>query len=151
ERAWRKAIPHFEEMTKKYPKIGRAWFNLGFAQLKTEHAEEGMASFQRALDLGYQKPTTMYNLACCAAQAGNVDAAFDWLKKADEAGFESWEHAYRDHDLDPIQDDPRFKEYRERWKSAMSYKHKQHFQYRYQHDHNQDDDDPEVDVDRNYD
>ncbi|MDH5270668.1 MAG: tetratricopeptide repeat protein [Candidatus Krumholzibacteria bacterium] len=151
ERAWRKAIPHFEEMAKKYPRIGRAWFNLGFVQLRTEQAGEATASFQKALDMGYQKPTTMYNLACCAAQAGNVDAAFDWLKKADEAGFESWEHAYRDHDLDPIQDDPRFKEYRERWKSAMSYKHKQHFQYRYQHDHNQDDDDPEVDVDRNYD
>ncbi len=138
EKRWRKSLTHFEEMTEKYPQIGRAWFNLGFAQLQAEEAEKGTASFQRALELGYQKPTTMYNLACCAAQTGNTDAAFDWLEKADAAGFESWSHAHGDDDLDPIRSDPRFKKYEKHRKGDMSY----HYKFRYDHDraHDQDED-----------
>ena len=121
-RAWTRALPHFEQMTEQHPEIGRAWFNLGFVQLKSGDAQKSTASFKRALDLGYQKPTTMYNLACCAAQTGDTDDAFEWLGRAEEAGFELWA-ASSDDDLDPIRDDPRFDKIAERWKSDWSFKH----------------------------
>jgi tetratricopeptide (TPR) repeat protein len=62
EKRWRKSIPRYEEVTRKYPKIGRAWFNLGYAQLAAEEPQASTPSFQKALDLGYTPATTMYNL-----------------------------------------------------------------------------------------
>jgi beta-lactamase regulating signal transducer with metallopeptidase domain/tetratricopeptide (TPR) repeat protein len=117
DRSWRKAVPHFEEMTRKYPKVGRAWFNLGYAQIIAEQPENSTASFQRALDLGYQPATTMYNLACATAQSGDKDAAFGWLEKAEKAGMKMWASAHHDDDLDPLRSDARFKTMAKRWKA----------------------------------
>jgi tetratricopeptide (TPR) repeat protein len=123
EKAWRKAIPHFEDVTREHPKIGRAWFNLGYAQLAADEPKNSAASFQRALDLGYQPATTMYNLACSAAQSGDVDAAIVWLERAEEAGMKLWRHAHGDDDLDPLRSDSRFKKMAKRWKSEEMAEH----------------------------
>jgi len=84
----------------------------------------------------------MYNLACCAAQTGSNDDAFEWLRRADEAGF-NMTRANGDDDLDPLHDDPRFKKYEKQWKSEWSSKHGFHFEY------NSNDD--SGDNDKNYD
>jgi Flp pilus assembly protein TadD len=123
EKRWRKSIPRFEEVTRKYPKIGRAWFNLGFAQLAGEEAKASTASFQKALDLGYQPPTTMYNLACSTAQSGEIDAAFAWLERAEAAGMEMWSRVRWDDDLDPLRSDPRYKPLAKKWKAQAKDKH----------------------------
>jgi Flp pilus assembly protein TadD len=47
---------------------GRAWFNLGFASLAGERPDAAAEAFQKALELNYRKPTTMYNLACTYAR-----------------------------------------------------------------------------------
>jgi len=139
EKRWKKVIPHFEEVTRKHPDIGRAWFNLGFAQLGAEQAEPSTASFQRALDLGYRPETTMYNLACSEAQSGNIDAAFGWLERAEGAGMEMWGHAHWDDDLDPLRKDPRFKKYAKRWKAERN-KHDHAYEYEYNDDQDDDED-----------
>ena len=136
EKRWRKSIPHFQEMTTKYPKIGRAWFNLGYAQLLAEEPDASTPSFQKALDLGYKPATTMYNLACSNAQSGNIDAAFGWLEKAEEAGMEMWSHARWDDDLDPLHSDPRFKDMAKRWR-AEAKKHG-HDDYNWERDRDDD-------------
>ncbi|HEU4365585.1 MAG TPA: M56 family metallopeptidase [Candidatus Krumholzibacteria bacterium] len=135
-RMWRKAIPHFEEVAKKYPDVGRAWFNLGYAQLMTDEAAPGTASFKRALDLGYQPAITMYNLACCAAQSGDIDGAFAWLEQAEGAGMEVGPRAWQDDDLAPLESDPRFKKYEKQWKADASYR----YEYRHDRDHDHDHD-----------
>lgn len=136
EKHWRKSIPHFQEMTTKYPKVGRAWFNLGYAQLLAEDSDASTPSFQKALDLGYRPATTMYNLACSNAQSGNIDAAFGWLEKSEEAGMEMWSHARWDDDLDPLHSDPRFKEMAKRWR-AEAKKHG-HDDYNWERDRDDD-------------
>ena len=68
---------------------GRAWFNLGYAALAGDRAQQAAEAFRKALDLGYRKPTTMYNLACTYSRLDQVDVAFDWLFKALDAGFDS--------------------------------------------------------------
>jgi beta-lactamase regulating signal transducer with metallopeptidase domain/Tfp pilus assembly protein PilF len=138
ERRWRKSIPHFEEMTRKYPKVGRAWSNLGFAQLAAKDAEASTPSFQKALDLGYKPSTTMYNLACSEAQAGNIDGAIAWLEKAEGAGFEMWSYARWDDDLDPLRDDPRYDKMEKRWKAEA--KKRGHDDWDWDHGHDKDDD-----------
>lgn len=139
ERRWRKAIPHFEEMTRKYPKVGRAWSNLGYAQLAGKEAKASTASLQKALDLGYRPSTTMYNLACAEAQSGNIDASIAWLEKADAGGFEMWQWARWDDDLDPIRDDPRYEKMEKRWKAEA--KKRGHDEWDWDHHKDDDDDD----------
>jgi len=123
EKRWKKAIPHFEEITRKHPKVGRAWSNLGYAQLAAEDAKSGTVSFQKALDLGYRPGATMYNLACASAQAGNTDVAISWLEKSEGTGFEMWNYARWDDDLDPLRDDARYKAMAKRWKAEYKAKH----------------------------
>ena len=107
--AWREAADRARKAAERHPKIGRAWFNLGYAQIRAERPEAAAESFRRALDLSYRKPTTLYNLACAYAKLDQKDAAFDWLFKALEAGFGEEGMLRHDDDLDNIRRDPRFK------------------------------------------
>ena len=106
---WREAAAHAEKMTARYPRLGRAWFNLGFAQLRADRAEAAAESFQKALELGYRKPTTTYNVACSYARLGRKDVAFEWLFRALDAGFDSDGTIRGDDDLDNLRGDPRYR------------------------------------------
>jgi tetratricopeptide (TPR) repeat protein len=106
---WREAAAHAEKMTARYPRLGRSWFNLGFAQLRADRAEAAAESFQKALELGYRKPTTTYNVACSYARLGRKDVAFEWLFRALDAGFDSDGTIRGDDDLDNLRGDPRYR------------------------------------------
>lgn len=108
--AWRGEIPHYEKVAKAHPTLGIAWYNLGYAQLMGDRPEAAAESLGKALALGYRRPTTLYNLACAEARAGNADKAFDHLFAAIDAGFDSADHIRGDSDLDAIRKDPRFKQ-----------------------------------------
>ena len=106
---WRDAARRFEAYAEAHPQKGRAWYNLGFALLAGDRAEEAADPFRKALDLGYRKPATMYNLACTYARLDQKDAAFDWLFKALDAGFdEQWTLRW-DDDLDNLRGDSRYR------------------------------------------
>ncbi len=107
--AWRNEIPHYEKVAKAHPTAGIAWFNLGYAQLMGDRPEAAATSLGKALELGYRKPTTLYNLACAEARSGNTDKAFDRLFAAIDAGFDGASHMRDDSDLDSLRRDPRFK------------------------------------------
>jgi tetratricopeptide (TPR) repeat protein len=146
DRNWKKSLANYEKVTEKYPKIGRAWFNLGYVQLEADLPKESIASFAKALDMGYQKRTTMFNLACANAQAGNTDVAFDWLKKAEDAGMQMWSRR-NDDDLDPLHFDPRWREASKRWraeaKQAKWARNDDDDDYHYHYEYDTDDDDDE--------
>jgi tetratricopeptide (TPR) repeat protein len=108
--AWRNEIPRYEKVAKDHPTLGLAWFNLGYAQLMGDRPEAAVTSLGKALDLGYRKPTTLYNLACAEARSGNTDKAFERLFAAIDAGFDGASHMRDDSDLDAIRKDPRFKQ-----------------------------------------
>lgn len=107
--AWRGEIPRYAKVAKAHPGIGRAWFNLGYAQLMSDRPEAASASFGKALDLGYRKPTTLYNLACSEARAGNTDKAFERLTQAIAVGFDAADRMRNDSDLDSLRGDARFR------------------------------------------
>lgn len=109
-RAWREAEPHFEEYTRLHPEIGRAWFNLGYARIEGDRAAEAAPAFRRALDLGYRKPTTLYNLACAYSLMDRRDEAFTYLFQALDAGFDGNGNLRGDDDLDNLRGDPRFRQ-----------------------------------------
>lgn len=104
----REAATRFEDYAKKHPENGRAHFNLGFARLAGDQPEAAAQAFQRALERGYRKPVTMYNLACSYARLDDKDKAFDWLFKSLDAGFSDHGRLRSDEDLDNLRGDPRF-------------------------------------------
>jgi beta-lactamase regulating signal transducer with metallopeptidase domain len=125
EADWRRELPRLERVTREHPAIGRAWANLGFARLEAGDPKGGAAAYQKALDLGYEKPTTLYNLACCAARSGDIDGAFKWLDRADQVGLEIGEHVGLDSDLDAIRGDPRYGAMLKRWDEKMAKQHRE--------------------------
>ena len=109
-RAWQEVETHFEEYARRHPDIGRAWFNLGYARIEGDRAAEAAPAFRRALDLGYRKPTTLYNLACAYSLMDRKDEAFTYLFQALDAGFDGDGTLRGDDDLDNLRGDPRFRQ-----------------------------------------
>jgi len=64
----------------------------------------------------------LYNLGCASAQAGNTDAAFQFLAKAEKAGFDVHGYAQWDDDLAPLKADPRWNELKDRWQEEEGQK-----------------------------
>jgi tetratricopeptide (TPR) repeat protein len=108
--AWKKVAAEFEAYASAHEDSGRALFNAGYARLYSGDTAKSAEHFARALDLGYRKPATLYNLACAEARQGNVDRAFEWLGKALDAGFDGKGMLRSDNDLESLRSDPRFRE-----------------------------------------
>ncbi|MCM3877164.1 MAG: hypothetical protein NEA02_12190, partial [Thermoanaerobaculia bacterium] len=107
--AWREQVSHYAAYAKAHPGSGRAHYNLGYAQLLAERPDAALSAFTRALELGYRRPATLYNLACTHAQLREKDKAFGFLFQAIDAGYDSPDHIRHDEDLDPLRGDPRFR------------------------------------------
>ena len=54
--------------------------------------------------------TSLYNLACCESLAGRTDDALEHLRQAIELMDGMRQYAKGDSDLDPIREEPAFKE-----------------------------------------
>ena len=112
---WRNAVRKAQEAADKHPQMGRVWFTLGYTQIRADRADAAAESFQKALELGYRKPTTLYNLACSYAKLNQKDRAFDYLFQALDAGFDgNGTLRNDDDDLDNLRGDPRFRKARRR-------------------------------------
>ena len=108
---WAPAITTYESFLRDNPNNGRGWFNLGYAlHYSSEHAR-AVQAFERAGLLGYRTPTCLYNVACAHAMMGNRDAAFEWLDKAVDAGFNLEGYILSDEDLNNLRSDPRFRRF----------------------------------------
>ena len=122
-REWAEVLAHHKAVTQKYPNLGRGWFNLGFAALQARDFDTALEGFQRAIDLGHRESTSSYNMACAYALSGNKDAAFQWLEKARDLGFELGHYLDHDDDLNRLHGDPRFNELRAEARSSWTAKH----------------------------
>jgi tetratricopeptide (TPR) repeat protein len=108
---WAPAIKLYESFVREQPGNGRGWFNLAYAlHYSSEHAR-AVEGFERAVQLGYRTPTSMYNVACAQAMMNHRDAAFEWLDRAVAAGFDIGGYVRSDQDLDNLRSDPRFKKF----------------------------------------
>lgn len=111
KKRWAPAIKLYESFLREQPNNGHAWFNFAYAlHYSSEHAR-AVEGFERAAQLGYRKPTSMYNVACAHAMLNHRDAAFEWLEKALAADFEIGNYVEDDTDLDSLRSDPRFKKF----------------------------------------
>ena len=118
---WAPAVKTYETFLRDNPNNGRAWFNLGYAlHFSSEHGR-AIQAFEKSAQLGYRKPTSMYNIACGYSMMGNRDSAFEWLEKSVDAGFNLEGYILSDEDLNNLRSDPRFKRF-----SRMAEEEKKH-------------------------
>jgi len=120
---WSPAIKTYEAFLRENPTNGRAWFNLGYALHYSREHSKAISAFERAIQFGYRKPTSLYNIACGHAMMGNRDAAFEFLEKSVNAGFNIEDYILGDEDLNSLRSDPRFKRYEET--AEKEHKHKE--------------------------
>ncbi|MFY9553169.1 MAG: tetratricopeptide repeat protein [Blastocatellia bacterium] len=121
---WAPAVKAYETFLRKEPANGRGWFNLGYALHYASEHQRAIHAFEQAIQFGYRKPTSMYNIACANAMMGNRDAAFEWLQKSADAGFEIGNYINGDEDLNSLRSDPRFKRFLDMSEDQHKEKHK---------------------------
>jgi tetratricopeptide (TPR) repeat protein len=107
---WSPAVKVYESFLRNEPNNGRGWFNLGYALHYSSEHTRAVEAFERAVQFGYRPPTSMYNVACAYSMMGNRDAAFQWLEKSVDAGFDIGGYI-GDEDLNNLRSDPRFKRF----------------------------------------
>jgi Flp pilus assembly protein TadD len=83
---------------------------LAHAYTAAGRIEDGLAADRRLADLLPRDPRVRYNLACSCALVGRIDEALEALAHACELGFDDLTLLQRDHDLDALRADPRYRE-----------------------------------------
>jgi tetratricopeptide (TPR) repeat protein len=95
---------------KAYEPVGwELWAPLNALYQKGEYAEVADRARELA-EANPQYPILFYNLACCESMAGRTTDALEHFKRAIEMSEQVREYAKGDTDLDPIRDEPAFKE-----------------------------------------
>lgn len=103
-----------EELLQKaltdHPENESLWFNIGLAQHLQKKYKVALASWEKALGLGFEKGICHYNIACANAQLGNADEAFSHLEKAFASGFKDFKGMQGDPELAVLHGDKRWSE-----------------------------------------
>jgi tetratricopeptide (TPR) repeat protein len=100
---WEEVLRHAPGDTEALRFLAHAYFAVG-------RQEDGLAIDRRLMDLLPRDARVRYNLACSCALLGRRDEAFERLREACELGFDDLNLLRRDHDLDGLREDARFRE-----------------------------------------
>lgn len=98
----------YAKMVEQNPYDGSAWSQWGFNLHANKQYAEALKAYAKAIELGYQRPTNLYNTACAHALMGHTDDALRFLERALDARFADQETIQSDTDLDSLRADPRF-------------------------------------------
>jgi adenylate cyclase len=90
-----------------YPDNARAYFLATAALYNIGEREKAYEWADKAIAIDPDDGNTRYNIACFYAQVGEADRAFSFLRGS--IASRSW--ADNDPELDPIREDPRFREF----------------------------------------
>jgi tetratricopeptide (TPR) repeat protein len=115
-RAYRKAIRLKRE-------LATPWKNLGNVYLALERPDDAFEAYQEAFRLdptivenpgvgipaaGVDAATQSFYIAKLLAKNAQIDAAFEFLRRARDAGFKDWGRVRADPDFEAVVADPRF-------------------------------------------
>lgn len=106
-KSWDAALGAAERLIQVAPDRVAAWLHRAYALRRASTGGLGLAAeaLRPAFDKFPQAAIVPYNLACYAAQLGQLDEALDWLKKAmqrSDKGNAIKEMALADEDLRPL-------------------------------------------------
>lgn len=70
--------------------------------------DEAVILYRQLWDLGERQPTVLYNAACAASLAGQMEEGLQWLERAADAGWDNAPHLATDPDLATLRQAPGF-------------------------------------------
>ena len=93
------------------PDHATAYGNIGMALMNKLLFEEAIPYCEKQIELDpVDTATPSYNLACCYALTDDKEKAFEWLRKAAEAGFRNTDHMAQDAAMNSLREDARYAE-----------------------------------------
>jgi tetratricopeptide (TPR) repeat protein len=98
-----------DEWSRREPQTGEEWFGRAYELHNSDRYSEAIQAFKHAVDFGYRKGTSMYNIACGYSMLNDKENALTWLQQALDNGFDRTSRIAEDSDLDPLRSDQRFK------------------------------------------
>ncbi|HVS01456.1 MAG TPA: protein kinase [Thermoanaerobaculia bacterium] len=114
ERAYRHALETVERHLELHPDDARAVYLGASGWIHLGDRDKGLEWAQRAVAIDPHNPATLYNVACTYAQLGQVEHAIDCLEESVVNGMSEIGWLEHDPDLDPLREEPRFRELSER-------------------------------------
>jgi FG-GAP repeat len=85
-----------------------AWRGLGLAYLRLHESRRSQEAYSKALALEPGSPLPLLYLGIAAAQLGQVDVAFEWLRKAKDTRRIDMTQLEIEPDLQDLKSDPRY-------------------------------------------
>lgn len=98
----------YREVLKQFPECELTTMRLGVALHDQGKLDEALLFHQRTAKSECYSHLGLYNIACYSALKGDKDQAFEYLKKAIEAGYTDVGHFESDEDLNSLRNDPRY-------------------------------------------
>ncbi len=103
-----KSLQMYPRYLSKHPEDARAHMFYAVDFGKAGRPEDAKREAAKALELNPSDPLMLYNAACFYARIGEKQLATKTLKDAVTAGYENFEWAKRDSDLDSIRNEPEY-------------------------------------------
>jgi hypothetical protein len=97
-----------ERVTKREPRNGRAWRNLGLANQRLKNVDVAIQAYKKALEVDPSVPTPMLQLSALSALKHNNEEAFSWLSKAKESRKVDMTQMDATPELATLKGDPRY-------------------------------------------
>jgi len=104
------ALIHFRRAAGLLPQDPVVFRHLAAVLLAAQKPLEARDAIERALSLTRPDASLYYNKACVHARLGEVEPAFEALRRAVELGFERGSKILQDPDLASLREDPRLAE-----------------------------------------
>ncbi len=86
----------------------QAQFDFGLEAMRRSRYDDGIAAFEKCLQLDDTDGASAYNLACCWALKARREEGLRWLRKSLELHFTDADHVEGDDDLKNLRGDPEF-------------------------------------------
>ena len=102
------AIRVLEPMMAAFRDNAGAWRSLGLAHLRLHESRLAQEAYSKALSLEPDNALPLMYLGIAAAQLGQTDAAFDWLRKAKDTRRVDMTQLDMEADLRNLRGDPRY-------------------------------------------
>jgi beta-lactamase regulating signal transducer with metallopeptidase domain len=106
--AWRDQLARAEGRLVNFPGDGAAHMQRGIALVALGRFDEGIAAFERQIELDFQPEKAFYNQACAHARAGSPELALACLREARDLGLPLADYAALDPDLASLRELPEF-------------------------------------------
>jgi tetratricopeptide (TPR) repeat protein len=108
--AWKEAAALWEKVVQLNAVQPGHWYALGNARQRAGDYKGAIPAYEKSAELGGPMMGAyfaIYQIACCRAQMGDKDLAFQALRRAFDLGFPNHTQMVRDPALAPVRDDPR--------------------------------------------